>query len=127
MPVTVTERYATWRQTGKDASREYIIRGTADDTAARAALLAEADAEIDTSPTTAAPLGITLYLQEADCEVEELADGIWIGTAVYQSQTAEGGEQPINSFRISFDITGQSVRVTQARHHLADYAAGGGL
>lgn len=106
---------------GRTAEREYIITGESSDANARAALIAHVSDTISVS-------GITYNLNEAACGVEEIltksnngvdiSDGVWIGTAVWESPQ---GLTPTGSFTLSFDISGQSTRITHSRQTVNAY------
>jgi hypothetical protein len=103
MSATATEAYLGQRSTGKSAERPWIIKSASSDSDARTALLAAA-------PTT---LG-TMNRIDADCEVEEIdsAGGIYTGRVVYA--TSESAPKPPNTFHVSFDISGQTVKIKRS-------------
>jgi hypothetical protein len=116
--VAVAELQNKRRKTGKQIEREFKVSGYTDDDAARAALLASSEL----------PATIGDYKrQDADCGVEEMGPGLWLGTGVWRIPDGGGGpEEPaINSFTVSVDISGQSQKITQALTHVADYAPAG--
>lgn len=103
MPATATEAYLGQRSSGKAAERPWIIKGASSDSDARTALLAAA-------PTT---LG-SMNRIDADCDVEEIdsAGGIYSGRVVYA--TNEFAPKPPNTFHVSFDISGQTVKIKRS-------------
>lgn len=110
---TVEERYIGRRQTGRTAERVFTIRAAADEAEARLALL-------DESP---ASLGSMVRVDQ-DCEVEEITpNDIWSGTAVYALPEFTNQPQPSGSFQLSFDISGQSTRITRSRRTVASFPA----
>jgi hypothetical protein len=113
--MAVKEDYAGRHLDGTTYERKYWVEGHVDDeTAAKAELLA----------SIPATLGGTFARQNKECSVDEVKPGVYEGRGVWRTPEG-GGERPINSFTISFDISGQTVRVTQALTHRGDYAADG--
>jgi hypothetical protein len=105
MPVIVEETHSGRRRSGRTAERTYYIKGAADETAALAALLTD----------VAVPTAIdALPRNDAECTAEELEAGRYLGTAVYRSPDTVVFQTP-NSFSISFDISGQTTRITQSK------------
>jgi hypothetical protein len=90
--------------------RLYKITGASSEVEAAAALA-------DEVPST---LGNHIY-NTLESSVEEFPGvlDVYIGSAVWTFP--EFGTQSPGSFVISFDITGQQQRITQAREHLGDY------
>jgi hypothetical protein len=103
MSATVSERYLGRKTSGKSAERSFIISGVSTEAAALAALLTDA----------AVPAGVNGFVRlAADCSVEELADGQYLGTAVYGNP--DFTQRDPGNFTISFDISGQTQRITQS-------------
>ena len=115
MPITVAERVES-RQVGSgdnpSAEFQYVILGTDDEQAALNALEAEA------------PLAYNGLVRQT-CNVKPLADGsdFWEGTARYGLMSSKPKEVGESSYQ--FDTGGGSMHVTQAKAHVASYAAGG--
>jgi hypothetical protein len=116
MAATITERVKRKRSI-EDSSREYIIcdrnptthvYNPLDETNALIALLAFAPASIGGFP-----------LIHSKCEVEEVAENIFIGTAHWAFNVQAG------SFQISFDISGQTTKVTQSKQTVSKYTKKG--
>lgn len=100
------------RWSGKDGSLDFIITGTTDKAAAWNALVKDGTV----------PDRVGTYVRvDADCEVEELSDGIWLGRAAYSIPTYSTQQQ--NTFSIGFDITGQAQKITQSKKTLYKIAA----
>jgi hypothetical protein len=116
MAVEVKENHTGRRATSRAAERTYYIKGAADENSAREALLT--DGEVPTLLDVGA--NIVLPRIDAECGVEELEAGRYLGTAVYRSPDTVIFQQP-NSFSISFDISGQSTRVTHSKATVAAY------
>lgn len=113
MPVTIQERQTGRRYSGRQASREYIIRGAASEPEARSELLASIPGTVG---------GFDRI--NDDCDIEEIAEGIYIGTGVWGVSGLQN-QQPIDSFQISFDISGVQQRITQSRSTVNRYARPG--
>lgn len=115
--MAVAELYGKRRKSGTQIEREFKVSGPTEDDAARAELLASGDVP--------AALGDFVRVDK-ECGVEELATGLWLGTAIWKIPDEGEQEEPaINSFTVSIDISGQSQRITQAVTHVADYAPTG--
>jgi hypothetical protein len=113
--MSVAERISRRRRNGSRASREYIIHVASSEADAIDQLLAAAPTTLD---------GFARL--DAQTDVEEIEDsaGEYYGTAVWGSAT--GFEfQPPDSFELSFDISSESVHVTQSLETVASYAASG--
>lgn len=128
MPAAVAELVGRRRNDGQQATREFKITGVTDDDAARTAMLADA-----ACPTTVSIGGVTFERSLKGCGVDEdytfsadggltVANGIWVGRATWAAPGGNEFEQPAGSFQLSFDITGQSTRVTHARAHINRYS-----
>lgn len=113
----VIERHGTRRSDGRSATREYQITQVTSDDEARSAMLAAA-------PSTVIIGGIPYTRDNAQSGVDEIhtqsadgtsiSSGIWFGGVTWQRPGATG-IQPSGSFSLSFDISGQSVRITHSR------------
>ncbi|MBN2581477.1 MAG: hypothetical protein JXL80_00305 [Planctomycetes bacterium] len=115
MPVTVLEKFDSRASTtGANASVEltYTIRGTDDDTVAKAQLLIDSPATYD-----------GLVRQSAEIEPVDGRD-LWNGTVRYGvAKPAERPETGDSSF--SFDTGGGTQHITQSLQTVAKYAASG--
>jgi hypothetical protein len=101
--VTVSERYLGRKTSGKSAERSFIISGATNEAEALSALLTN----------SAVPVGVNGFVRlAADCSVEELADGQYLGTAVYGNP--DFTQRDPGNFTISFDISGQTQKITQS-------------
>lgn len=115
--MAVKETNAGRRRTSKRTERTYYITGAATEAEALAELLAsnQVPNEIDGHQRA-----------DAEWDADELEAGRYLGTAVYLSPEASPtSQQPINSFSISFDIAGQTTRITQSKRTVARYAPAG--
>lgn len=108
MPVIVEEAHIGRRSTGQQAERIYFLKGATTEAAARAALLTDPECPtvVDSKPRV-----------DLECGVEELEAGRYLGTAIYRTPDLVIFPQPppVGSFSVSFDITGQTTRITQSR------------
>src|SRR4051812_16630775 len=104
MPVTVEELTKAKRMNGKAIQRKYRIRGATSEDAAYAALLTGGSV----------PTAIGVYKRvDAESEVDEVEPDFYVATVPFQ--VPEFGAQPPSTFHLSFDIAGQSQRITQSR------------
>lgn len=113
MPITVEERNTSrTSSSGEPAGAElrFIVRGTDDDLAARAALESSAPAVYDGLPRKAV-------------RVEPAGPMLWDGEAQYAPATFEQPEVGESSF--SFDTGGGTQRITQSLATVASFAAPG--
>jgi hypothetical protein len=111
MPVKVEEQFSGRRKSGRSAERRFTITGASSEADARNNLLTSANV-----PTSISGM---VRVNE-DCSVEEIATNLFVGTAVYASPSYEA-PAPANTFSISFDISGQNIRVKQSRETLGIY------
>jgi hypothetical protein len=124
----VKEKNGFRRTTGRFEERIYAITQATDPDSARSAMLFSSEC-----PTTVTVDGIQYIRDNTECGVDEIftvgngsggiARAIYIGRAVWK--IPDFGPIPANSFTLSFDISGQTTRVTQARAHIARYSASG--
>lgn len=105
MPVTISELADRRRASAKSGTREYLVSGTADDSAARAQVLADAPATWTTS-------GTTLYLDGDECEVYDSEAQIY-GVAKYKA--AEAATLADDETAFSFDTTGGTQHIVRSR------------
>lgn len=117
MPITVEEAFDSRRSgSGQSASAEllYIVRGTDDDLAARAALVAEAPAQYDGMP-----------LRAVNIEPGE-APLMWKGEARYASLSADFGGPPETGTSVfAFDTGGGAQHITQSKETVIAHASPG--
>lgn len=99
MAVTVQEALLGRKFGASRASRAYIIKGAAGESAALVALL-------ENAPDTVGGM----LLSASESEVEEVAPGVYNGTAGYVTGGISALQQP-GSFSIQFDISGQSQHI----------------
>jgi hypothetical protein len=116
--MSVSEMRIGRRETATQRERQYVIKSETSESAARAALLAFV-------PATNGGWA----LSRADSDVEETDENVYVATAVWKSPDGQTQQQdrPLepDSFNLSFDISGVTQKVTQAREHIADWAAPG--
>ncbi len=114
MAITVEEKPFGRRTSAKSAERQYVIRdsGGADitESQALAALIAGV-------PSTVSGLS----LATSDCEVDEIAKNIFVGTASYSSPSGSGENQEVGDFTITFDISGQQQRMMKSLSTVNSY------
>jgi hypothetical protein len=119
MPITVTEKSDSRPgSTGQDASADlhYTIRGTADDAAAKAALLATAPA------THGGLVRQTARIEPVRVDESDAAGSIWEGTVRYGCFAASPPPETGDS-SFSFDTGGGTQHITQALASVARYPA----
>lgn len=107
MPVTVEEKFGRVLS-DESAELTYIVRGTGDDVAARAAVLG------------AAPLTHN-NLKRDDAEVEEIATDMWLGVVRYVS--SEDAPPLAGESSFSFETRGGTQHITQSLATPGSYAA----
>ena len=90
----------------------YVVRHTSDDAAARTELLNAAPASHHGLPRD-------------DAEVEELAQGLWLGTVRYAAPGSTADPAPVGGSSFSFDTTGGTQHITQSLATVASHAASG--
>ncbi|MCC7408665.1 MAG: hypothetical protein IT442_11385 [Phycisphaeraceae bacterium] len=115
MPVTVEERYQSRTVSGDEAQLIYLVRGTLDHAEALAELLAA-------SPTTVG----SISRDTSNCQVEELHNGIWLGTARYIRAGVSHSDPPIvGDSSYSFDTGGGTQHITQSLQTIASHVPSG--
>jgi len=107
MPVTVEEKFGRVLS-DESAELTYVVRGTGDDAAARAAVL------------SAAPF-THHNLKRDDAEVEELAPDMWLGVVRYV--TSSGAPPQVGESSFSFETRGGTQHITQSLATVASHAA----
>jgi len=116
MSIVVEEKFDSRSlTTGNNAVAEltYLISGTDDDVAAKAALSAAAPGTHD---------GLVLD----SVQVEYYAEDRWVGTAHYQQEGSQGAAPPETGDSLySFDTGGGSQHITQAIQTIHKYAPAG--
>jgi hypothetical protein len=110
MPVTVTEKFESRAGSDDEIELVFVVDGTDDDGAARAALAAQ-------SPTTYG----TLVRQTPT--IERVGPNLWEGKAKYIKPEFSLPQTGDSSF--SFDTTGGSQHITQSRQTIQKYAPSG--
>lgn len=105
--ITVEERHKSRRRSRRQAERTYLIRGTDDDVAARQALLDHAPEELDS-------------LDTRESEVEELEDGLWLGTITWSPSSHDDPLKP-NQVLVRFSSKGGTQHLTQSFETLRSY------
>lgn len=114
MATTVIEAKRPRRAEGvKTRERQYIIREASTETAAISATLASG-----TVPATIGDL-----VRDPSVEVEEIGSDIWLATVRWANPNFTAKEP--DSFEISFDISTQTVHITQSIATVNRYAASG--
>jgi len=116
MPILVEEKFDSRSlTTGNNATAEltYLVSGTDDDIAAKAALAATAPGGHD-------------GLVRDSVQVEYYAEDRWVGTAHYQKQENQQSEPPETGDSVySFDTGGGTQHITQSRENVGKYAPPG--
>ena len=110
MPITVREKFESRPGSDDEVELIFVIEGTDDDAAARAALASEA-------PTTHG----TLVRQTPT--IEPVGPNLWEGKAKYVKP--EWQAPATNSSSFSFDTSGGTQHITQSRSTVARYAPAG--
>jgi len=117
MAIVVAERPEGRRVLGgRSARREYVIRGAAgDDVAAFNALISDPGV-----PAAIATDLASLIRINVNCEVTALGNGDFEASVPYA--VPDWSFQAVNSFHLSFDISGQSQKITQSLSTVNSYA-----
>lgn len=122
MAAVVTERLGSRRTSGRQSQREYFITKATSDDEARTAMLG-------VCPSTVSVGGVNFVIDVEQAEVEEIfttsTDGSEISTGIYAGSATWINPQfsiPTGSFQLSFDISGQNVRITQSLRTVGAYA-----
>lgn len=116
MPITVKEKFGR-RRTPKTRERAYEVRGTDDDDAALAAMIAYAPATLNGYP-----------LLEDQCEVEEsegVVGGLFIGWARYGQEEGGSGTPAIGDDEYGFEIGAGSYTIYESKATVLGYTASG--
>lgn len=118
---TIEERKVGTRKgsTGH-AERFYMLKGPATEAAAVALILSRPDV---VPVTVVSASGIAMQRADSEIYVDEIGTNLWYGQV--QWKLFDTGTQPADSFSISFDISTQSLHITQSRATVAKYGAGG--
>jgi hypothetical protein len=119
--VTIEERNANRRQSGRGGERHYVIKGATDEPTARAALLGGGAGAPPSSISNGT--GKTLLLSGDESWVEDVTGTTWFGVAVYVPFSYD--YTPPGSFSISFDISAQTQRIMQSRQTRGTYVKPG--
>ena len=120
MPLTCNERNLSRgvRGNGDEITGKtlyYVLKGSDDEDAISAQLLATAPASITAS-------GRVLPL--ADWQTDPQGNDLWYGQVSYGGN-AGGGGMAVGDSRYQFDTTGiESIRIFKALEHIADYGNG---
>jgi hypothetical protein len=109
MAITVEEKFGRVLS-DNSAELTYIVRGTTSDGDARTALLADSPTSHD-------------GLVRDDAEVEEIANGSWLGVVRYVASAQAEPEVGESSF--SFETRGGTQHITQSLATIASYAPAG--
>lgn len=108
MAITVDERRKSRVVGDKFAEFQFLVMGTEDHAAAKAALEGEAPTTVNGMP-------------RSDVRVEEIGAGKWDGIATYGSQPGPAPETGSSVF--SFDIGGGTQHITQSIETINSYSA----
>lgn len=106
------EKYASFALSGKTGKKIYHIFDTDDAATARAQLLSDSPVLFETLPR-----------DDKQCEVVEIADDMWEGTAVYTEP--EVSDKDPDDTQFSFDTSGGTQHLTQSLSTIASYAPAG--
>jgi hypothetical protein len=110
MPVTVTEKFESRAGSDDEIELVFVVEGTDDDGAARAALAAQAPGTYGT-------------LVRQTPTIEPVGPNLWEGKAKYIKPEFSQPQTGDSSF--SFDTTGGSQHITQSRQTIQKYAPSG--
>jgi hypothetical protein len=113
---SIDEKYASRKMTGTGGEYHYVIKGYFDEFSARNVMLSEAPTTVNVTE----PFGtLGLIREDENCGVEEVADGIWWGTAIFKSPA--DAILPAGQFVLSFDISGLQQKITQSLSTISSY------
>lgn len=112
--IIVGERERQRRLSGDSASREYVITGTQSERLARDAMLAYAPTHIAASDLSLLPR------KSSQCQVDEIATGIYEGRMAWGSSGASQTTEQEDA-RASFDIGGLSIQRSTSITTVASY------
>lgn len=116
MPVTydVQEKNLGRKYSSKSGERQYVIRvsgGEASEDEVVAAMLADGGVP--------GSIGGNVR-QDADASAEELAPGLFVGTVPFANPDWQGNKVE-SSFRLSFDVSSTTQKITQSRQTVHSY------